>query len=65
MYEQAYKAYTNLNIPEPKEEKTDSSKGLLTRNNPVMPTESSDERSRIGRYVSQIRTKREALKNNG
>ena len=68
MFDSAYKAYNNLRVPLPEEpqDKTSSSAGLLSRTQP-MPTkqanEVADERTRVGRYVAQIRAKREALKN--
>lgn len=68
MFDSAYKAYTNLRIPgveTPKDKETPMS-GLLARTRP-MPQQASmevdDERTRVGRYVAQIRAKREALKN--
>jgi len=68
MFDSAYKAYTNLNIPtsEAPKEKDIPTGGLLSRTRPVAQDTSSsvdDERTRVGRYVAQIRAKREALKN--
>jgi hypothetical protein len=68
MFDSAYKAYTNLKIPgiEEPQKKDTAMAGLLSRTQP-MPAKASmevdDERTRVGRYVAQIRAKREALKN--
>jgi len=68
MFDTAYKAYTNLRVPDtstPKENETPMS-GLLSRTRPTpqkAKTEVDDERTRVAKYVAQIRAKREALKN--
>ena len=68
MFDSAYKAYTNLVLPETKTEKVKSMKsGLLTRSKDSIPPKQNmmTEYDRIARYVSNIRAKREALKTNG
>lgn len=70
MFDSAYKAYTNLrvSIPEETKDKKSLSTGLLSRTEPVPAKQTNkvaDERTRVGKYVAQIRAKREALKNNG
>lgn len=70
MYDNAYKAYTNLKIPtmDSQQQTKEPSSGLLARTQKPMadqPSGVDDERTRVGKYVAQIRAKREALKNNG
>jgi hypothetical protein len=68
MFDSAYKAYNNIKLPsteEPPKSKT-AMAGLLSRTQPApdkMGTKMDDERTRVGRYVAQIRAKREAVKN--
>jgi len=68
MFDSAYKAYNNLKLPnmEEPQQKDTAVTGLLSRTRPMpqkAATEMDDERTRVGRYVAQIRAKREALKN--
>jgi hypothetical protein len=68
MFDSAYKAYNNLKLPnvEEPQKKDTAMAGLLSRTQPMPQkanTEVDDERTRVGRYVAQIRAKREALKN--
>ena len=66
MLDAALKTYTNLKVPGTEPEKETETMGLLSRTKPMpqkMNDQADDERTRIGRYVSQIRAKREAAKN--
>lgn len=66
MFDAAFKAYTNLKLSTVEQPKEDVTSGLLSRTQP-MPRqdnmEARDERTRVAGYVSNIRAKREALKN--
>ena len=66
MFDTAFKTYTNLKVPGAEPEKETDTMGLLSRTKPIpqkMSEEPDDELTRVGRYVSKIRAKREAAKN--
>ena len=66
MFDAAIKTYMNLKVPGVEPEKEADTTGLLSRTKPMpqkMSGEPDDELTRVGRYVGQIRAKREAAKN--
>ncbi len=66
MFDAGIKTYMNLKVPGAEPEKEADTTGLLSRTKPMpqkMSGEPDDEMTRVGRYVSQIRAKREAAKN--
>jgi len=66
MFDAAIKTYMNLKVPGTEPKKEADTMGLLSRTKPMpqkMSSEPDDELTRVGRYVGQIRAKREAAKN--
>ena len=66
MFDAGIKTYMNLKVPGVEPEKEADNMGLLSRTKPMpekVNEQPDNELVRVGKYVSQIRAKREAAKN--
>lgn len=66
MFDTGIKTYMNLKVPGVEPEKETDTMGLLSRTKPMpekVNEQPDNELTRVGKYVGQIRAKREAAKN--